>query len=147
MVGPPSRSQNGYLPKSCLKLRGYYSVLHNSKKVAIKPNVLRISRADEHIVTHPSVLRTVINKVETLAPSEIINQLLTAFLCLSGNRAKMINPSTLSSSRPHSTGCCCSRLTSSTVTRGTATPVIITAIINTPSSLKSPRSTIKMRLK
>jgi uncharacterized protein (DUF362 family)/NAD-dependent dihydropyrimidine dehydrogenase PreA subunit len=42
------------------------------KKVVIKPNVLRISNADEHIVTHPSVLRAVINKVETLAPSEII---------------------------------------------------------------------------
>ncbi len=42
------------------------------KKVVIKPNVLRISSADEHIVTHPSVLRAVVNKVETLAPSEII---------------------------------------------------------------------------
>lgn len=42
------------------------------KKVVIKPNVLRISRADEHIVTHPSLLRAVIDKVETLSPSEII---------------------------------------------------------------------------
>ena len=42
------------------------------KKVVIKPNVLRISTADEHIVTHPSILRAVVNKVETLSPSELI---------------------------------------------------------------------------
>ena len=42
------------------------------KKVVIKPNVLRISKADEHIVTHPSILRAVVDKVETLSPSELI---------------------------------------------------------------------------
>lgn len=42
------------------------------KKVVIKPNVLRISKADEHIVTHPSILRAVVNKVEALSPAELI---------------------------------------------------------------------------
>jgi uncharacterized protein (DUF362 family)/Pyruvate/2-oxoacid:ferredoxin oxidoreductase delta subunit len=42
------------------------------KKVLIKPNVLRSSEARESIVTHPSVLRAVVNKVETLKPASII---------------------------------------------------------------------------
>jgi uncharacterized protein (DUF362 family)/NAD-dependent dihydropyrimidine dehydrogenase PreA subunit len=42
------------------------------KKVMIKPNVLRASAADEHIVTHPALLRAVVQKVETLSPSQIV---------------------------------------------------------------------------
>ena len=42
------------------------------KRVVIKPNVLRISTAEEHIVTHPSILRAVVNEVEAQSPSEII---------------------------------------------------------------------------
>lgn len=42
------------------------------KKVVIKPNVLRASRAEEHIVTHPALLRAVVEKVESLGPSELI---------------------------------------------------------------------------
>ncbi|MGA7276950.1 MAG: DUF362 domain-containing protein [Desulfocapsaceae bacterium] len=42
------------------------------KKVVIKPNALRISRADEHVVTHPAVLRAVVDKVEELGPAEIV---------------------------------------------------------------------------
>lgn len=42
------------------------------KRVLIKPNVLRASTADEHIVTHPSLLRTVVEKVEELSPAEIM---------------------------------------------------------------------------
>ncbi|MDO9264647.1 MAG: DUF362 domain-containing protein, partial [Desulfosalsimonadaceae bacterium] len=42
------------------------------KIVLIKPNALRTSSADEAIVTHPSVLRAVVEKVETLAPAAII---------------------------------------------------------------------------
>jgi uncharacterized protein (DUF362 family) len=42
------------------------------KKVVIKPNVLRASDADEHIVTHPSILRAVIEKVEEQLPAEIV---------------------------------------------------------------------------
>ncbi len=42
------------------------------KKVLIKPNVLRASLADEHIVTHPALLRAVVEKVEELSPSSIV---------------------------------------------------------------------------
>ena len=44
----------------------------SGKKVLIKPNALRTSSADEAIVTHPSVLRAVVEKVESLNPAEII---------------------------------------------------------------------------
>ena len=44
----------------------------SGKKVLIKPNALRSSAADEAIVTHPSVLRAVVEKVETLNPASII---------------------------------------------------------------------------
>ncbi|MDP2862357.1 MAG: DUF362 domain-containing protein [Desulfobacterales bacterium] len=36
------------------------------KKVLIKPNVLRASKTKEHIVTHPSLLRAVVEKVEEM---------------------------------------------------------------------------------
>jgi len=42
------------------------------KKVVIKPNVLRASRAEEHIVTSPALLRAVVDKVETLSPAQLI---------------------------------------------------------------------------
>lgn len=42
------------------------------KRVVIKPNVLRTSQAEEHIVTNPALLRAVIEKVETMSPLEII---------------------------------------------------------------------------
>jgi uncharacterized protein (DUF362 family) len=42
------------------------------KKVLIKPNVLRSSQAQEGIVTHPAVLRAVVDKVESLGPGAII---------------------------------------------------------------------------
>ncbi len=42
------------------------------KKVLLKPNVLRGSRADEGIVTHPTVLRAVVEKVESMAPTSIV---------------------------------------------------------------------------
>jgi uncharacterized protein (DUF362 family)/NAD-dependent dihydropyrimidine dehydrogenase PreA subunit len=41
------------------------------RKVLIKPNVLRTSEAEEGIVTHPSVLRAVVEKVETLGPASL----------------------------------------------------------------------------
>jgi uncharacterized protein (DUF362 family)/Pyruvate/2-oxoacid:ferredoxin oxidoreductase delta subunit len=47
-----------------LKLRG--------KKVLIKPNVLRASEAKEGIVTHPAVLRAVVEKVETMGAASIV---------------------------------------------------------------------------
>ena len=42
------------------------------KKVFIKPNVLRASDAKEGIVTHPAVLRAVVEKVETMEPGSIV---------------------------------------------------------------------------
>lgn len=42
------------------------------KKVLIKPNVLRASEANEGIVTHPSVLRAVVEKVEAMGPASIV---------------------------------------------------------------------------
>lgn len=42
------------------------------KKVLIKPNVLRASEAKEGIVTHPKVLRAVVEKVETMRPASIV---------------------------------------------------------------------------
>ncbi len=41
------------------------------KKVLIKPNVLRASEAEEGIVTHPAVLRAVVEKAETMKPASI----------------------------------------------------------------------------
>lgn len=42
------------------------------KKVVIKPNVLRTSKAEEHIVTNPALLQAVVEKVEQLSPRELI---------------------------------------------------------------------------
>lgn len=42
------------------------------KSVFIKPNLLRASEANEGIVTHPAVLRAVVEKVETLVPASIV---------------------------------------------------------------------------
>lgn len=42
------------------------------RKIAIKPNVLRTSRADEHIVTHPALLRAVVDKIEEMSPASIV---------------------------------------------------------------------------
>jgi uncharacterized protein (DUF362 family)/NAD-dependent dihydropyrimidine dehydrogenase PreA subunit len=43
-----------------------------AKKVLIKPNVLRASEVKEGIVTHPTVLHAVVEKVETLYPASIV---------------------------------------------------------------------------
>ena len=42
------------------------------KKIVIKPNVLRKSLADEHIVTNPALLLAVVEKVEDMSPAEIV---------------------------------------------------------------------------
>ncbi len=44
----------------------------SGKKVVIKPNVLRKSKAEEHIVTNPALLKAVIEKVEEMSPAEIV---------------------------------------------------------------------------
>jgi len=41
------------------------------RKVLVKPNVLRASKAEEGIVTHPAVLRAVVDKVEGMGPSSL----------------------------------------------------------------------------
>lgn len=42
------------------------------KKVLIKPNVLRASKAEEGIVTHPAVLRAVVEKVSGMRPQSLV---------------------------------------------------------------------------
>ena len=42
------------------------------RSVLIKPNVLRSSQAEEGIVTHPAVLRAVVEKVEEMNPGRIV---------------------------------------------------------------------------
>jgi len=42
------------------------------KRVLIKPNVLRASEAEEGIVTHPAMVRAVVEKVETMGPASIV---------------------------------------------------------------------------
>ncbi len=44
----------------------------DGKKVLIKPNVLRSSKAEEGIVTHPAVLRAVVEKVEQMNAASIV---------------------------------------------------------------------------
>jgi uncharacterized protein (DUF362 family)/NAD-dependent dihydropyrimidine dehydrogenase PreA subunit len=44
----------------------------HGKRVLIKPNVLRVSEAREGIVTHPQVLRAVVEKVESMDPASIV---------------------------------------------------------------------------
>jgi uncharacterized protein (DUF362 family)/NAD-dependent dihydropyrimidine dehydrogenase PreA subunit len=49
-----------------------FPVQVGGRKVLIKPNVLRASEAQEGIVTHPAVLRAVVDKVEALGPASLI---------------------------------------------------------------------------
>jgi len=42
------------------------------KKVLIKPNVLRASKPEEAITTHPAVMRAVVEIVEAMAPASIV---------------------------------------------------------------------------
>ena len=42
------------------------------KKVLVKPNVLRASEAKEGIVTHPSVLKAVVEKIESMNPASLV---------------------------------------------------------------------------
>lgn len=42
------------------------------RKVLIKPNALRASTPEEHITTHPALLRAVVEKVEEMRPHSII---------------------------------------------------------------------------
>ena len=50
----------------------YFPLELKGKKVLIKPNVLRESNWNEGVVTHPAVLKAVVEKVETLSPESIV---------------------------------------------------------------------------
>ncbi|MGD2030375.1 MAG: DUF362 domain-containing protein, partial [Desulfobacterales bacterium] len=50
----------------------YFSLKLQDKRVLIKPNVLRASHWNEGIVTHPAVLKAVVEKIETMSPASII---------------------------------------------------------------------------
>ena len=52
----------------------YFPLKFQGKRVLIKPNVLRASQWNEGIVTHPSVLKAVVEKVETMEPESIIGR-------------------------------------------------------------------------
>jgi len=49
-----------------------FPVKVTGRKVLIKPNVLRSSEYSEAIVTHPAVLRAVVEKVEEMGPASLI---------------------------------------------------------------------------
>jgi uncharacterized protein (DUF362 family) len=48
-----------------------FSLELKGKRVLIKPNVLRASEAKEGIVTHPAVVRAVVEKVEAMGSASI----------------------------------------------------------------------------
>ncbi len=50
----------------------YFPLEFKGKSVLIKPNVLRASHWNEGVVTHPSVLKAVVDKVETMNPESIV---------------------------------------------------------------------------
>lgn len=49
-----------------------FPVQVKGKRVLIKPNVLRASEASENIVTHPTVLQAVVEKVRSLGPASLV---------------------------------------------------------------------------
>ncbi|MGA2517767.1 MAG: DUF362 domain-containing protein [Thermodesulfobacteriota bacterium] len=49
-----------------------FPLAFHGKKVLIKPNVLRASKPEEGIATHPAVLRAVVEKVESMRPASIV---------------------------------------------------------------------------
>jgi uncharacterized protein (DUF362 family) len=50
----------------------HFSLRLQDKRVLIKPNVLRASHWNEGIVTHPAVLKAVVEKIETMGTASII---------------------------------------------------------------------------
>ncbi|MGB9616464.1 MAG: DUF362 domain-containing protein [Desulfomonilaceae bacterium] len=66
----PARYEN--VAKAIQKVFELFPLELRGKKVLIKPNVLRASKPDEGIVTHPAALRAVVEKVESMGPSEIV---------------------------------------------------------------------------
>lgn len=69
MIHPASYDNVREAVRSAFKL---FPVKVTGKKVLIKPNVLRSSEAEEGIVTHPAVLKAVVEKVEEMGPASLI---------------------------------------------------------------------------
>jgi uncharacterized protein (DUF362 family) len=69
MIHPATYERLGDALDQAFKL---FPLEFRSKRVLIKPNVLRASEAGEGIVTHPAVLRAVVEKVETMGPASIV---------------------------------------------------------------------------
>jgi len=69
MIHPASYDDVREAVRSAFKL---FPLQVTSKKVLIKPNVLRSSEAEEGIVTHPAVLKAVVEKVEEMEPASLI---------------------------------------------------------------------------
>jgi len=69
MIHPASYDDVREAVKSAFKL---FPLQVAGKKVLIKPNVLRSSEAKEGIVTHPAVLKAVVEKVEEMDPASLI---------------------------------------------------------------------------
>lgn len=69
MIHPASYESIGEAVDRAFEL---FPLKWRGKRVLIKPNVLRASEAKEGIVTHPAVLRAVVEKVETMGPASIV---------------------------------------------------------------------------
>jgi uncharacterized protein (DUF362 family)/NAD-dependent dihydropyrimidine dehydrogenase PreA subunit len=69
MIHPASYDNVREAVRSAFKL---FPVKVTGKRVLIKPNVLRSSEAEEGIVTHPAVLKAVVEKVEEMGPASLI---------------------------------------------------------------------------
>jgi len=69
MIHPASYESIGEAVDRAFEL---FPLNFKAKKVLIKPNVLRASEVKEGIVTHPAVLRAVVEKVEAMGPASIV---------------------------------------------------------------------------
>ncbi len=69
MIHPANYDDVRGAVRSAFKL---FPIQVTGKKVLIKPNVLRSSEAEEGIVTHPAVLKAVVEKVEEMEPASLI---------------------------------------------------------------------------
>ena len=69
MIEPATYSSVG---KAVEKAFSLFPLPLTGKRILIKPNVLRASEAKEGIVTHPAVLRAVVEAVEEMRPNELV---------------------------------------------------------------------------
>jgi len=58
--------------KAVVRAFDHFTLKLKGKKVFIKPHALRASAAKERIGTHPSVLRAVVDQVESMGPASIV---------------------------------------------------------------------------